>query len=74
MQPVHPHSQISAFVIHYMKIMAPLIDIPMFNIKYLAMHKVQMHTGAISKLLHGFASVRVINHLLSSGIYAQTIQ
>ena len=29
---------------------APFIDIPMFNVKYLAMHKLQMHGGAISKL------------------------
>ena len=31
---------------------APLIDIPMFNIKYLATHKVQVHAGAISKLIN----------------------
>ena len=31
--------------------MAPLIDIAMFYIKYLTMHTVQMHTGAIRKLL-----------------------
>ena len=31
-----------------MMIIVPLIDIPMFNLKYLAMHKVQMHAGAIS--------------------------
>ena len=30
---------------------APVIDISMFNIKYLAKHKVQMHAGAISKSL-----------------------
>ena len=26
----------------------------MFNVKYLAIHKVQMHAGALSKLLYGF--------------------
>ena len=31
---------------------APFIDIPKLNDKYLAMHKVQMHGGAISKLLN----------------------
>ena len=30
---------------------APLIDIPMFNTKYLATHKVQAHASAISKLM-----------------------
>ena len=36
----------------------------MFNIKYLAMHKVHMHAGVISKLLNDFASVQVIIHFL----------
>ena len=45
-------------------LIAPFIDIPMFNIKYLSMHKEQMHAGALSKLLYGFASVWVIIHLL----------
>ena len=35
------------------------IDIPMLN----AMYKVQMHAGAIGKLLYGFASVRNDNPL-----------
>ena len=51
----------------------------MFNIKYLAMDKVQMHAGAISKLLYGFASVWAINPLtkargITSRTDAQTIQ
>ena len=29
------------------------IDIPMFNVKYLAMDERQIHAGAISKLLYG---------------------
>ena len=41
------------------------IGIPMFNVKYLVMHKVQMHVGAISRLLNGFAPVRVIIHDLA---------
>ena len=36
----------------------------MFNVNYLAMHKVQMHTEAISKLLYGVASVQAIIHSL----------
>ena len=36
----------------------------MFNVKYVAMHKVQMHAAAISKLLYGFASVLAIIHEL----------
>ena len=35
----------------------------MFNLKYLAMDKVQMHADAMSKLLYGFASVWAINPL-----------
>ena len=31
-----------------------------YNVKYLSMHKVQMHAGAINKLLYSFASVRAI--------------
>ena len=34
-------------------IIALFIDNPMFNVKYLAMHKVQMHAGAVSKLVYG---------------------
>ena len=34
-------------------ISAPFIDFPMFYIKYLALHKMQMHEGAIRKLLYG---------------------
>ena len=38
-------------------LIAPLSDIPMFYIKYLTMHKVHMHAGAIRQLLFGCASV-----------------
>ena len=38
----------------------------MFNINYLAMHKMQMHAGTISKLLYGLASVWAIIHSLSN--------
>ena len=43
---------------------APLSGIPMFYIKYLTMHKVYMHAGAIRPLLYGCASVREIIHSL----------
>ena len=33
-------------------LIAPFIDIPMFNVKYLAVHKVQMHAGTVRKLLY----------------------
>ena len=52
-------------------IIAPFIDIPMFNKK---------HAGAISKLLYGFASVRAIIHSLKLvdylhlHVYTETIQ
>ena len=39
-------------------IIAPLSDIPMLYIKYLTMHKVQMHASAIRQLLYGCAFVR----------------
>ena len=55
---------------------APLSDIPMFYIKYLTMHKVQMHAVAIRQLLYGLCTGD--NPLakargLSSRTYAQTI-
>ena len=44
-------------------LIATFIDSPMFNVNCLAMHKMQMHAGAISKLLYGFESVRkVVTH------------
>ena len=53
----------------------------MFNVKYLTTQNVQMLTGAISKLLYGFASVWAIIHSpiqVITGLYsrtdAQTIQ
>ena len=36
-------------------LMATLSDIPMFYIKYLTMHKMHMHAGAIRQLLYGCA-------------------
>ena len=51
----------------------------MFYIKYLTLHEVHMHAGAIRQLLYGCAYIREDNPLakargLSSRIYAQTIQ
>ena len=43
---------------------APFIDIPISNVKYLKMYKVQMHVGTISMSLYGFASVRDLIHSL----------
>ena len=34
-------------------LIAPFINIPIFNVKFLAMHKVHVHAGAISSLLYG---------------------
>ena len=36
----------------------------MCSVKYLVMHKVQMHASAISKLLYGFASLGALFHSL----------
>ena len=38
----------------------------MFYIKYLAMYKVHIHTGAIRKLLNGCAYVRELDNLQAS--------
>ena len=35
-------------------IIAPFIDIPMFNVNYFVMHNVQMHAGTISNILFVF--------------------
>ena len=43
-------------------VIAPFIDISKYNVKYLAMRKMHMYAGAISKLFYGFASVRPIIH------------
>ena len=43
---------------------APLSDTRMFSIRYLTIHKVHMHAGAIRKLLYDSAHVREIIHLL----------
>ena len=58
---------------------APLSDVPMFYIKYLTMHKVHMHAGAIMQLLYGLGVCTEDNPLdkgreLSSRTYAQTVQ
>ena len=45
----------------FLRVNAHFIDVQMFNVIYLAMRKVKMHAGAISKLLYGFASVREDN-------------
>ena len=45
-------------------LIVPLSDIPMFYIKYLAMYKVHMHTGAIRKLLYSCVCVLEIIHEL----------
>ena len=45
-------------------IVAPFSDIRMFYIRYLTMHKVNMHAGAIRQLLYGCAHVREIIHSL----------
>ena len=43
---------------------AHLSDISMFYNKYLRMNEVQMHAGAIRKLLYGCAYIREIIHSL----------
>ena len=53
----HTHMMLLHFI-------APLSDIPMYNIKYLTMLKVHMHVGAIIQLLYGCAYVREIIHSL----------
>ena len=45
-------------------LIAPLSNIPMFYIKYLTMHKVHMHAGAIRQLVYGCVYVREIIHSL----------
>ena len=57
-------AKISEFTVF--SLIVPFIDILMFNVKYLAMEKAQMHAGAISKLnvLYGLASERAIIHSL----------
>ena len=41
-------------------IIAFFIDIPISNVKYLTLHKEQIHAGTISKLLYCFASGLII--------------
>ena len=45
-------------------ITAPLSDIPMFYIKYLTMHKVHIHVGAIRQLVYVCAYQRENIHSL----------
>ena len=40
------------------------INVAIFNVKYLAKHKVQMHAGATSNLLYSFVYVRATIHSL----------
>ena len=58
-EPVSVQEEISIYTF-----IAPLSDIPMFYIKYLTMHKVHMHAGAIRQLLYGCEYVREIIHSL----------
>ena len=46
-------------------LIAPFIEIQMFNVKYLAMHVLKMHAGARNKSFYGFASVRAIIHSIN---------
>ena len=57
----------------YSVFIAPFIDIPMFNIKCLAMHKVQVHAGAISICLCTGDNPLAKACGLSSCTHAQTI-
>ena len=43
-------SSMNTLFVYFFIIIAPCIDIQMFNYEYYAMHKVQKHAGAISKL------------------------
>ena len=51
-----------SFLLYHL--IAPLSHLPMFYIKYLTMHKVHMHAGAIRQLLYGCAYEREIIHSL----------
>ena len=51
---------------------APFFDNPMCYVKYLAMHKVQMHAGAKSKLSYGFASAKIYSLKLVDYLSVQT--
>ena len=53
----------NTFYAAYFRI-APLSDIRMFYIRYLTMHKVHIHAGAINQLVYGCAHVREIIHSL----------
>ena len=46
------------------RLIAPLSDIRMVYIRYLTMHKVHMHAGAIKQLLYGCAHVQEVIHSL----------
>ena len=77
--PSHKHDYLSFREKCYIHIIASSIDISMFNVKYLAMHTVQVHAGAIRKVLYGLCFYTGDNPLakargLSSCTDAQTIQ
>ena len=42
------------------------------KVKYLTMHKVEMHAGAISKLLYAFVYVKAIIHSEAHGLSSRT--
>ena len=53
-------------------LIGPLIDNSMFSIKYLAMHKVQMHTSAINTLFFATTndvSIKLLNVIKSSQLH-----
>ena len=51
---------LKSIIVHY----CTFHFIPKFNVEYIAMHKVQIFAGAISKLLYESACVRAIIHSL----------
>ena len=51
-----------------LKLVAPVSDIPIFYIKYLTMHKVHMHAGAIRQLLYE------PRHEISNNVVCATIK
>ena len=58
----------------YVYLLHLLGDIPMFYIKYIIMHKVQMQAGAIRQLLYVCAYVREIIHSLKLVDYLPCIR
>ena len=50
--------------IQYFDLIASFVDIQMFDAKYCAMDKGQMHADEIITLLYGFAPILAITHSL----------